>query len=106
MKPGSGIRDPGPDAGISDPESRLREREFHASTFRPPDPVPLHRQDLLGPAGQLRCGIEQLVGIRRNPEEPLLQIASLDRRAATPAAAVHDLLVGEHRVVHRAPVDR
>ena len=31
----------------------IGQREPHASAFGPPDPVPLHRQDLLGPAGQL-----------------------------------------------------
>jgi hypothetical protein len=28
------------------------ERELHARAFRPPDPVPLHRQNLLGPLRQ------------------------------------------------------
>ena len=34
------------------------------------------------------------------------QVFFLDRRAGEPAAAVDDLLVGEHGVVHRVPVDR
>ena len=52
------------------------------------------------------AAVEQLVGIGGDAEEPLLQIARLDLRAAPPAAAVHHLLVGQYRLVHRAPVDR
>ena len=70
-----------------------------------PDPVPLHRQNLLGPFGQAIGRLEQLVGVVGDAEEPLLELANGDRRAAAPAAAVHDLLVGEDRLAARAPVD-
>ncbi len=73
---------------VPDPESRVpdrREREAHASALGSPDPVPLHRQDLLGPAGQLVGCLQQLVGVACDAEEPLLQLADRHRRAAAPA---------------------
>ena len=39
-------------------------------------------------------------------EEPLVELALLDQRARAPAAAVDHLLVGEHGLVDRVPVDR
>ena len=51
------------------------------------------------------AAVEQLVGVVRDAEEPLLELARRDRRAAAPAAAVDDLLVGEHGLAARAPVD-
>jgi hypothetical protein len=36
----------------------------------------------------------QLVGVRRDAQEPLFELARVDGRAAAPAAAVDDLLVG------------
>ncbi len=84
---------------------RRRKREAHARAFRPSDPVPLHRQHFFGPARQPVGGLEQLVGVVRDAEEPLLQLAYRDRRAAPPAAAIDDLLVGEDGVAARAPVD-
>ena len=50
-------------------------------------------------------GVEQLVGVGGDPEEPLRQLAPLDQRARAPAAAVDHLLVGEHGLVDRVPVD-
>ncbi len=82
------------------------ERERDPGAFGAPDPVALHREHLLGPLGEAVGGVEQLVGVGGDAEEPLLQVARLDRRPAAPAAAVHHLLVGQHRVVHRAPVHR
>jgi hypothetical protein len=45
-------------------------------------------------------------GVVADAEEPLLQEALLDRRAAALAQPALDLLVGEHGLVGRAPVDR
>ena len=73
---------------------------------RTPDPVPLHHDDLLGPLGQRLEALEQLVGVGGDAEEPLLEVARDDGRAAAPAGAVDHLLVGEHGVVTRTPVDR
>ena len=72
---------------------------------RPPDPVFLHGADLGGPVVEAVERIEQLLGEIRDAEEPLRELAPLDLRARTPAAPVLDLLVGEHRHVHRIPVD-
>ena len=56
---------------------------------------------------QLRQVVEQALGVIGDPEEPLLEVALLHLDVLmAPAAAVDDLLVGEHRLVDRAPVDR
>ena len=77
----------------------------HLGAMRTPDPVALHRQYALGPVFQLIHVIEQTIGVVGDAEEPLVEIARLDLGAATLAAAVHDLLVGEHRLVLRTPLD-
>ncbi len=69
------------------------------------DPVALHRDDVLGPLDR-REVVEQAVGVVGDAEEPLLELAHLDRVPAALAAPVDDLLVGEHGRVVRAPVDR
>jgi hypothetical protein len=69
------------------------------------DPVALHRDHVLGPV-ELRDVLEQPVGVVGDLEEPLLELLGDDRRAAALAAAVDHLLVGEHRLVLRAPLDR
>ena len=48
---------------------------------------------------------QQILGIVRDLQEPLGQLALLDERAGAPAAAVDHLLVGEHGLVDRVPVD-
>ena len=70
------------------------------------DPVALHRHHVLGPGLDLVEVGEQPVGVVGDPEEPLLELALHDRGAAALAAAVDDLLVGEHGRVLRAPLDR
>ncbi len=82
------------------------DRELHARAFRPPDPVALHRQDLLGPLRQGNRVVEELVGVRRDAEEPLLQIARLNHRPAAPTRAIDDLFVRQDRVAARTPVHR
>jgi hypothetical protein len=81
------------------------ELEGELGALRPADPVFLHEADLVRPAVQGRQVIGQLVGIVGDAEEPLVQLALLDHRAGAPAAAVHHLLVGQHRHVHGVPVD-
>ena len=71
-----------------------------------PDPVLLHRQHFVGPLAQLLDALQQIVRVLRDLEEPLLEIARRDRRAAAPASAVDDLLVGEDGLVLLAPVHR
>src|SRR5690606_9354623 len=69
------------------------------------DPVALHGLDLLGPAGQLVQAAQQLFGVGGDLEVVHRDFAILDQRARTPAAAVDDLLVGQHGLVDRVPVD-
>ncbi len=69
------------------------------------DPVALHGADLVRPVGQPVERLEQVLGIVRNLQEPLRQLALLDDRTRAPAAAVDHLLVGEHGLVDRVPVD-
>ena len=70
------------------------------------DPVALHQPHLVGPAMLQRVEAgEQLLGGVGNAEEPLRQLAALDQRARAPAAPVDHLLIGEHGVVDRVPID-
>ena len=79
--------------------------ELDLGALRPADPVGLHDPHGLGPVEARE--VEQLVGVRGRAQEPLLEVALLDQRAAAPAVAVDalDLLAGERAVVG-APVDR
>ena len=70
------------------------------------DPVALHGLDPLGPVEVVQAG-QELVGVVGDPEEPLLEVALDDQVAGALAGAVgEDLLVGEHGLAARAPVDR
>ena len=60
---------------------------------------------MLGPADRVEV-LEQAVGVVGDAKEPLRELAHLDERAGALAAAVDDLLVGEHRLLDRIPVDR
>ena len=79
------------------------EAQLHPA--RAADPVGLHQPHLFGPAVQPVERVQKLVRIVRDAEEPLRQLAPLDRLARAPALAVDHLLVGQHRHVHRVPVD-
>ena len=70
------------------------------------DPVALLGLDVLGPAGQLVEVVQELLGVVGDLEVPLGELALLGHRAAAPAAALDDLLVGKDRVAGRTPVDR
>ena len=71
------------------------------------DPVALHPDDLLRPeALELVQVVEQAIGVVGDLEVPLRELLLHDLGAAALAPAVHDLLVGEHGLVVRAPVDR
>ena len=50
--------------------------------------------------------VQQLVGVRGDPEEPLHHVPRDDGRPAALAPAVDHVLVGDDRLVLRAPVDR
>ena len=73
--------------------------------FAAADPVALHRPRAFGPAGELIEALQQAVGIGRDAQEPLRQVAPFDEMLATPAAPIDDLLVGEHGSVVRTPID-
>ena len=88
---------------VVDPQLLAAKRDLGA--LGAPDPVALHRLDVLGPLDRLEV-VEQAVGVVGDAEEPLLELAGLDLVAAALAAAVDDLLVGEHGLVVGAPVDR
>ena len=72
----------------------------------PADPVALHGLDPLGPLEVVEVG-QQLVGVAGDPEEPLLEV-TLDHQVARAltGAVGQDLLVGQHGLAARAPVDR
>ncbi len=82
-----------------------RRREDDLAALRPADPVGLHHPDRLREVDA--AVVEQLVGVLRDAQVPLVELALLDLRAAPPAVPVgaFDLLAGERPVV-RAPVDR
>ena len=83
------------------------DREIDLGAHAPPDPVGLHDADLLRPLVEQRQIIEQPVGVIRDLQEPLLEVALLDLDVGMPPAPpVDDLLVGQHGLVDRAPVDR
>ena len=69
------------------------------------DPVALHRDDVLGPGVEEVEVVEQALRVVGDLEEPLREAALDDEGAAALAAAVDDLLVGEDRLVLRAPLD-
>ena len=74
--------------------------------MRPADPVALHELDRLGPVEHVEIG-EQPVGVRGDPQHPLLERPAVDREVAAVAPAVGgDLFVGEHGAQTRAPVHR
>src|SRR2546429_213193 len=72
----------------------------------PADPVALHGQHARRPGGEPIAAGQQLLGVSRDPEEPLLQLLLDHHALAPPAAAFLHLLVGEHGLAARAPVHR
>ena len=68
------------------------------------DPVALHGADLVGPAVERVQGVEQIIAIARDAEEPLFQLALFDDGAGTPPASIDDLFVGQHGILDRIPV--
>ena len=63
---------------------------------------------LLGDVRPVHVGqvVEQLAGVVGDAEEPLRQLALLDRGFAAFAQSAGHLLIGQHRHARRAPVDR
>ena len=81
------------------------EREANAQSFRAADPILLHQSHFFRPALEPVERGQQIVREGRDLEEPLRELALLHRRARAPAAAVDDLLVGQHGLIDRIPID-
>ena len=79
------------------------KREAHADALA--DPVGLHRLHALRPTGHLVEVTQKLLGVVGDLQVIHRDLALLDRRARAPALAVDHLLVGEHGLVDRIPVD-
>ncbi|MNM85287.1 hypothetical protein D3C81_973990 [compost metagenome] len=78
------------------------ELDFQA--FGTTNPVALHGLDRIRPARQFIQAVQQLLGVIGDAQEPLRDLALLNQCTGAPTAAVDDLLVGQHGVVHRIPV--
>ena len=88
----------------SSSHSSIRKHDLGA--LRAADPVALPRLDRVGPVDRLEI-VEQRLRVVGDPEEPLLHQPRLDLGAAALAGAVRQhLLVREHGLVVRAPLDR
>ena len=85
---------------------RLLDRERDARALAAPDPVPLHRDDPLGPLREVVHVVEQPLRVIGDLEEPLREVAPLHHHAAPLAGPRDHLLVRQHGLVLRAPVDR
>ena len=69
------------------------------------DPVALHGEDAIGPVALEPVHVvEQTLGVVGDLEVPLIELTLGDDGATTVAAAVLDLLVGQHGLVVGAPV--
>ena len=69
------------------------DRQVELDPLGPADPVALHGLDPLGPVEVVE-GVEQLVGIGGDPEEPLLEVALTTRspeRSQVPSASTCSL---------------
>ena len=88
---------------VVDAELLAAERDLGA--LRAPDPVALHPLDVRGPVDRVQVG-DEAVRVVGDAEEPLLELADLHERAGALAAAVDHLLVGQHGLLDRVPVDR
>ena len=83
---------------------RVREAKVDAEALA--DPVLLDQTNAVGPAGKaVQRALEQFLGVARDVEVVARDLALFHWRARTPAVAVDHLLVGQHGLVHRIPVD-
>ena len=80
-------------------------RPIDPGPFRAADPVLLHQPDALGPAVQRLYRVEQFLAEFGDAQKPLRQEALFDERPGAPSAPVDDLLVGQHGMIDRVPVD-
>ena len=87
--------------------SEALDVEIDFRAFAAADPVALHGEDALGPAAfELGDVFQEFIGVGRGAEEPLFERALFHRGVfVTPAAAIDNLLIGEHGGAFGAPVD-
>src|SRR5581483_185552 len=98
------VRPRGEDGNVA---VELVDAEEDLRALAAPDPVALDRLRTLRPlSARWKLELAQLVRVRGRLEEPLRHVAKLDQRAAALAVTVDDVLVRDHRLVVRAPVDR
>ena len=95
----------GPCGEDGDVEVEAVEAEDDLGAFRAADPVALHRQHPLWPRLEQLHLVQEPVCVCGDAEEPLLQVLRLDESAAALAVPVDHLLVREHRLVVRTPLD-
>ena len=101
VRPGGVDFDPAFEAG----GRRAIKGEAQPQALGAADPVLLHQPDLVGPALESLQAFDQRVGIVRDAQKPLIELAFFDHRAGAPAAAVDHLLIGQDGHVDRIPVD-
>ena len=96
-------------AGGEDGEVALpvHQRKAYLGADGLADPVALHGEHLVGPpAHEFVARRQQILGVVRDTEEPLRQLAHDHFLLAAPANAVHHLLVGQNRLAAGTPVHR
>ena len=106
---GVGHAEAGVGAGGEDAELQLGRPSTARSNSAPSErPIQLRCMTLARSRPlEIVEGVEELVGVLGDPEEPLLEVALLDQVARALAGAVgQHLLVGENGLAARAPVDR
>ncbi len=81
----------------------VRKAETHA--FTAADPIGLHDAHSLRPLLHALQFIEQILGVGRDLQVIHGNFAFFDDRAGAPTTAVDDLLVRQHRLVDRIPID-
>ena len=106
---GIGARGENIHAAVADQGARcvpdvMRERKAYA--FALADPVFLHQLHPLGPAGQLGThAIQKLFGVISDLQVVARNLAFFNNCAGAPALPVNHLLVGQHGLINRVPVD-
>src|SRR5579883_1139611 len=105
------------DEGHAEDGIRARGIDLHALAWQPVNlhgefeslraayPVALGRFDALGPVEPFQV-VKQPLSIGSHFQKPLLQPTPLYQRSAALAASANHLLVGQHGLVLRTPVDR
>ncbi len=81
------------------------DSEAHQQAFGFADPVALHQPHLVRPAIERVERRQQVVGIFGDLQKPLAQLALLDQGTRPPAAPIYHLLIGQHSMIYRVPVD-